>query len=146
MALELPTPDPETEKTKVVATKATVSEYQVLRAVDQGVAKYYMRFSIAYGNQIDTPDPNFPETKLFSTISIANDYVSDRWENLAGKLYASLGQEGTDPSVTKERIDLVLGTMKAADQANEDAILAFVGLLQDAKIKELPSEEISKLE
>lgn len=153
MALDLPASDPGTAKTKIVATKVAVSEYHILRSLAEGIAKSHMVIALAYGNQTDTPDPNYSDVKLFQVIETQANFINDKFGDLAAKLtqvaiaqataYAAGGDE---PTVTGERITSILARMKAADEENEAALLALVELLQDAGIKSLPTEEISDLQ
>lgn len=153
MAINLPALDPGTTKTKIVATKVAVSEYHILRNLNEGIAKSHIIIVLGYGNQTNTPDPDYPDVNLFKVIETQQNFVNEKFGELAAKLIqVAIAQAtayaggGDEPTVTNERITTTLNRMKAADEENEAALLVLVELLQDAGIKSLPTNEISDLE
>jgi hypothetical protein len=141
MALNLPIPVAESQKTKEVATKFTIANYQIFRNVEQGVAASHIVIDLVYGNEKETTDAIFQDTNLFAEFQKQTDFINCK----LGELFAKLNAAVEAQTITPEQVQTALATLKAADDANVNAILAFIQLLQNAGIVSLPTEEISRL-
>ena len=141
MALNLPIPAPESEKTKEVATQFTVANYQVFRNVAEGVAASHIVIDLAYGKDKIDKDPIFGDFTLFDDFQKEINFINCKLGELFDKLAIAVANE----LITQEQLNTALVTLKTADDANVSAILAFIELLQTSEIVILPTEEISRL-
>lgn len=141
MPLNLPIPEGSTQKVKEVANAFTVANYSAFRNVEGGIALSHIVVDLVFGNESQSVDPIFQDTHLFTEFKKQTNFINCK----LGELFSKLANAVTAQLITQEQLDTALVTLKAADDANVNALLGFIQLLVEAEIVTLPTEEISRL-